>query len=141
MTSVECSIGDIWEHSERLGEDIVYCSDFSTGKNVSYQLGATEGKKNDTGKVDWSLLHPDLVEPLIAALEYGEKKYGYENWQKDFGPNYRRRFCAARRRHEKDAWNDPLAINENDGGCYYLAQVAINALFELYHARKKAGLL
>jgi len=99
----------------------------------------SEGKKFDKGKLDWSLLDFDLVEPLIPVLMLGEDRYGYENWQKDFGPHYSRRFKAARRRHERAAHRDPLAINKDDGNVHHLAQVAINALFELYHARVQAG--
>lgn len=97
-----------------------------------------EGKKYDVGKMDWSLLDFDLIEPLIPVLTLGEARYGFENWKKDFGPNTKRRFRAARLRHEKAAHADSLAINEQDGNVYHLAQVAINALFELYHTKKKA---
>jgi len=99
----------------------------------------SEGLKFDTGKLDWSLMDFDLIEPLVEILAHGEKVYGYENWKKDFGPNFKRRFRAARLRHERDAHADSLARNVQDGNVYHLAQVAINALFELYHARKNAG--
>lgn len=98
----------------------------------------SEGKKFDEGKLDWSLLDMDLIEPLIPILMLGEERYGFENWQKDFGPKWRRRFRAARLRHEQKCQADPLAINEKDGDVYHLAQVALNALFELWHARQKA---
>lgn len=97
----------------------------------------TEGKKFDTDKLDLSLLDYDLIEPLIDVLSLGESRYDYENWKKDFGPNYQRRFRAAMRRHDRSSHNNPLAKNEADGNVYHLAQVAVNALFELYHARKK----
>lgn len=97
----------------------------------------SEGKKFDDGKRDWSLLDFELIEPLIPILELGEERYGYENWKKDFGPKWKRRFRAARLRHEQKCQADSLAINEKDGNVYHLAQVAINALFELYHARQK----
>jgi len=99
----------------------------------------SEGIKHDSGKLDWSLLDYDLVEPLIPVLMLGESRYGYENWKKDFGPNYQRRFRAAMMRHDRVCMKDPLAINTDDGNVYHLAQVAINALFELYHARKISG--
>lgn len=97
----------------------------------------SEGKKFDTGKLDLSLLDYDLIEPLIDVLSLGESRYDYENWKKDFGPNFQRRFRAAMRRHDRASHNRPLAKNEADGNVYHLAQVATNALFELYHARIK----
>ena len=100
-----------------------------------------EGKKFDSGKLDWSLLDMELVEPLILVLALGEERYGYLNWRRDFGPDFARRFQAARKRHEKECQYDSLSISEKDGGIYHLAQVAINALFELHHARKKEGLI
>lgn len=99
---------------------------------------AAEGKKFDDGKLDWSLLDMEFIEPLIPIFALGEKRYGYLNWQKDFGPDFSRRFQAARKRHEKAAQYNPLAQNEDDDNVYHLAQVAWNALEELYHARKKA---
>jgi hypothetical protein len=93
------------------------------------------GLKHDKGKLDWSLLDFELVEPLIEVLMLGESRYGYENWKKSF-VNGNRRFRAARLRHEQAAQSDPTARNAEDGNCYHLAQVALNALFQLYHARK-----
>lgn len=95
------------------------------------------GLKDDKLKLDWSLLDFDLIEPLIHVLVLGEQRYNFENWKKDFGPNDQRRFRAAMIRHIKAAGNDPLSINEADGGVYHYAQIAINALFALYHAKKK----
>lgn len=97
------------------------------------------GKKHDAGKLDLSLLDYELIRPLIEVLALGEARYGYQNWQKDFGPNWQRRFRAAMRRHDAASHGNPLARNSEDGNVYHLAQVAINALFELYHARKAAG--
>lgn len=98
---------------------------------------STAGKKHDRGKLDYSLLDLGLMEPLVPVLELGEQRYGYENWKKDFGPNYERRFRAAMLRHVKECQGKPLAVNDQDGGVYHLAQVAINALFLLYHAKQK----
>lgn len=90
-----------------------------------------EGKKNDSGKLDWSLLPLDFVEPLVPIFAHGEKEYGFENWRKPFD-NRRRRFNAALKRHLKECERNPLAINEQDGGVYHLAQIAWNALELLY---------
>lgn len=96
-----------------------------------------DGKKHDIGKLDWSLLDLDFVEPMVAIFALGEERYDFLNWQKDFGPAFSSRFQAARMRHSKECQYNPLAVNEDDGGVYHLAQVAWNALQELYHARKQ----
>lgn len=90
-----------------------------------------EGKKFDGQKLDWSLLPLDFVEPLVPIFKIGEERYGYENWRKEF-TNPRRRFNAALKRHLKECERNPLAINEEDGGVYHLAQIAWNALELLY---------
>jgi len=101
----------------------------------------TEGLKFDSGKIDFSLLPLEVLEPLIKVFEHGESKYGFENWRKDFGTAYRRRFIAAMLRHTKDAQRFPLAINEKDGGVYHLAQVAWNALILLHHEIEKSNVV
>lgn len=97
----------------------------------------SEGLKFDGGKLDWSVLDLELIEPLVEVLELGMQKYGYENWRKDFGPNYRRRFKAARLRHEKEAAKDLALMNHEDHHVYHLAQISVNALFQLYHELKE----
>lgn len=97
---------------------------------------SNEGLKHDKGKLDWSLLPLDFVEPLVPVFKIGEQRYGYENWRKGFD-NPRRRFNAALKRHLKECEQNPLAINEEDGGVYHLAQIAWNALQLLYHELRK----
>jgi hypothetical protein len=98
---------------------------------------ARDGLKDDVGKLDLSILDYELIEPLIQVLLVGEKKYHYESWKKDFGMNYKRRFQAAMRRHDWESSKDPLKKNHEDGGVYHLAQVAINALFLLWHSKNE----
>lgn len=94
------------------------------------------GLKFDIGKKDWSLLPLEFVEDLVPVFSHG-LKYGYENWRKDFGPEYQRRFIAAMKRHlDEVERHGPLAINTDDGDVYHLAQIAWNALALLYHAKK-----
>lgn len=39
-------------------------------------------KRFNSGKPRWSLLHFNSLEPLVRAMEYGEGKYGRDNWKK-----------------------------------------------------------
>lgn len=99
------------------------------------------GKKFDAGKLDWSLLPLSFVKPLVPIFALGEKRYGFENWKRDF-ENEQRRFLASLKRHlEEVEEHGPLAINDDDDGVYHAAQIAWNALRlllgALRHERKK----
>jgi hypothetical protein len=95
-----------------------------------------KGTKFDTGKLDWSHLPVDVIEPLVAVFSFGAEKYGRENWRKGF-ENSDNRLHASRMRHIVDCQYDPLAINEDDGGVYHEAQVAWNSLVRLHHALER----
>ena len=62
----------------------------------------TEGKKNDSGKSDYSLLTRPMLESMIAALMYGENKYSRGNFKGGFTNT---RLLAAAMRHIM-AFND-----------------------------------
>lgn len=105
-------------------------------KETSRAQQSEVGLKFDSGKADWSLLPLEFVEDLVPVFHHG-LKYGYENWRKDFGPDYERRFLAALKRHLNEVEkHGPLNINMADGQVYHLAQIAWNALTLLYHAKR-----
>ncbi len=54
------------------------------------------GRKNDAGKLDWSILQLDLLEDTIRVLMFGETKYDRENY-KHVTPT--RRYWSAFLRH------------------------------------------
>jgi hypothetical protein len=95
-----------------------------------------EGKKFDKDKLDWSVLDLAFIEPLIPVFKLGEHRYGYLNHLNPF-ENSSRRFYAAIMRHMRASQYDPLAINEEDGGVYHLAQIAWDALQRLSQALKE----
>ncbi len=39
------------------------------------------GRKDDIGKLDWTLLPMDVLEDVVKVLEYGARKYERENWK------------------------------------------------------------
>jgi len=41
-----------------------------------------EGRKDDTGKIQWSLLPVEAVESIVRVLMFGAKKYAAWNWVK-----------------------------------------------------------
>ncbi len=93
-----------------------------------------EGVKHDQGKLDWSTIPLEILEPLVQVFEAGAKKYGYMNCLKAF-ENGDRRFFAAAMRHTVDSQEDVLA-KDDDTGCYHAAQAAWNHLLRLHHARR-----
>lgn len=44
-------------------------------------MSGEPGRKNDAGKLDWSILQLDLLEDTIRVLMFGETKYDRENYQ------------------------------------------------------------
>lgn len=95
-----------------------------------------DGLKYDNGKRQWSLLERELIEPLIEVFEAGVKKYGRDNWKKGF-EDRENRFFDAMQRHAWAAKGKPLAIDE-ETGCYHKAQVAWNALVDLWYEIQEA---
>ena len=40
-----------------------------------------EGSRDNSSKLDWSLVDFDALEPLVKVLAFGEKKYSRDNWK------------------------------------------------------------
>lgn len=101
----------------------------------------SEGKKFDTGKLDWSVMPLSFVKHLVPVFKFGESTYGYENWKKDFDTpemTEERRFVSAIKRHlEAVEEQGPLAINAKDGNVYHAAQIAWDALRLLWGAIRR----
>ena len=56
-----------------------------------------EGKKDDTGKLDWALLPLYPIREVIKVLMWGEKNYDRDNWL--LVANFRLRYYNAAMRH------------------------------------------
>lgn len=61
------------------------------------QMLATEGRKYDTGKPDYTLLPWDAVEEIVKVLDFGARKYARDNWKHVDGA--KTRYLAAAFRH------------------------------------------
>jgi len=55
------------------------------------------GRKDDSGKRDWTLLPFDALEQVVLVLEHGARKYGRDNWKKL--DNLEERYKKALMRH------------------------------------------
>jgi len=95
------------------------------------------GIKHDQGKLDWSVIPLEILEPLVAVFMAGEKKYGYLNCMKKFEDGDRRLFAAAMR-HAVECQHEPLA-KDGDTGCFHEAQAAWNHLMRLFHAQQEVN--
>ena len=58
---------------------------------------ATEGRKFDAAKPDYTLLPWDAVEQIVRVLDFGAKKYARDNWKHVVDAD--RRYLAAAFRH------------------------------------------
>ena len=100
-----------------------------------------KGIKHDEGKQEWYAMPLVLLKPLADVFTAGEKKYETFNCLNPFDEP-ERRFYNSLMRHLEAAQVDPLAEDE-ETGCYHLAQVAFSALLRLHNCleEKKRDLL
>lgn len=109
--------------------------DYSTEKVAESLVTKGEGRKDDQGKVDWTLLPIDGLREVVLVLEHGERKYGRDNWrQVEHG---RIRYLKAAFRHAfayaKGEQTDP------ETGLHHLAHLTCCCLFilDLFDPRKQ----
>lgn len=100
-------------------------------KKPSAKLGF--GTKFDTDKQQWYRMPLVMIKPLADVYCIAGKKYPPFNCLQPF-ENGDARLYDAMMRHVEASQIDPLAINEEDGGVYHLAQVAFSALTRLHNA-------
>jgi hypothetical protein len=83
----------------------VICSEWKESKDI-------EGRKDDQGKLDWTLLPFKTLEGAVKVLMHGAKKYSRDNWKKV--PDGAQRYTAALLRHLID-YLSGNRIDEEDG--------------------------
>jgi hypothetical protein len=88
-----------------------------------------QGRKDDAGKLEWSLLPKGSSHAVIRVLMFGAKKYGRENWIQV--PEARQRYYDALMRHMDAWWQDPKS-KDADTGESHLAHAICCAMFLLY---------
>jgi hypothetical protein len=81
--------------------------------------------KLDNGKLMWDLLPLKLVEPVVAVLTYGAKKYKPHSWRRV--RNGKQRYWAALMRHLVDYQNGEILDKES--GLPHLWHAACNIVF------------
>ena len=107
-------------------------------KGVVIVNGVTEGKKDDSNKLDWSLLPLEAVQEEVKVLMHGANKYGANNYKEL--DNFKTRYINALFRHMI-----AYAIGERidpETGLSHMAHVACNAHFLIWgemHGKNDKG--
>lgn len=85
------------------------------------------GAKSDKGKLQLSVVPPQIIREIAKVREYGNQKYSDpENWKRvDM-----EKFHDALLRHILAAWNDPGAVDP-ESGLLHLSHAACNLAFIL----------
>jgi len=84
-------------------EHAVYWSLYRTANKLNIDAPISEivsedtGRKDDSGKPDYSLIPPFAIDALARVLTFGAKKYSRDNWRKV--PDAKNRYIAAALRH------------------------------------------
>lgn len=87
----------------------------------------TEGRKDDGGKLRWSLFPAGTLKEILEVLEIGAKKYDVDNWKKV--QDARRRYYDALMRHVESWWSGE--VNDPEDGKHHLAHAGCCLLFLL----------
>lgn len=100
----------------------------SYGADVS-MVDTAPGRKDDSGKRDWTLLPLGALEQVVLVLEHGERKYGRNNWKK---------LDNLEERYIKALWRHLVAATEGESpdpetGLPHLAHIVCSALFIMEH--------
>ena len=95
---------------------------------------ASEGRKDDNGKLPYHLLAPEFLEGTAAVLAFGAAKYAPRNWER--GMAWSRPFSALMRRMW--AWWRGEA-KDTETGFSHLHHAACCLMFLAAYEARKAG--
>lgn len=104
--------------------------DVKDGITVAADTETTSFKKNDQGKLQWSLMPFEQLEDVVRVLMYGAEKYERDNWKKCDDIN---RYKDSLMRHVT-AYIEGNKFDNGPGGdnLHHLAHAICNCLFILY---------
>lgn len=103
----------------------------------SFEEGLQELKKfqalrYNEGKVQWSLVDFQSLEPMVRVLEYGAKKYARDNWKKGMPAS---QILESMLRHTFKLMNGEFVDEESM--CEHVGHIQCNALFLAYVLKNK----
>ena len=91
--------------------------------------------KNDSGKLQWSILPFEQLEDVVKVLMHGAETYTRDNWQKCDDPN---RYVDALMRHVIAYKNgEKLDTGTGGDGLPHLAHAVCNCLFLMWFDSNK----
>ena len=94
---------------------------------INMQKNDTNGRKFDTGKLQYGLLPPEALRQVVEVLTYGATKYAPDNWR--YVPEAKRRYFDAAQRHIWE-WKAGEA-NDSETGASHLAHAICCLMFLL----------
>ncbi len=100
----------------------------------SSKLKLEEGRKDDTGKLPYHLLPPELLEAVSSVLDFGQRKYSARNWEA--GMDWSRVF-AALQRHMWAWWGGE--DKDPETGMSHLHHAATNLAFLIAYHKRSVG--
>lgn len=95
---------------------------------TEYCVPNIRGRKDDLGKLRYSLIPAGVIEEVVKVLMVGANIYGDDNWQQV--ENARTRYYDALRRHAEKRRSGE--IRDKDSGLLHAAHEAANALFAVW---------
>ena len=87
----------------------------------------TNGRKFDSGKLQYGLIPPEALRETVAVLTYGATKYAPDNWR--YVPDAKRRYFDAAQRHIW-AWKAG-EVTDSETGANHLAHAICCLMFLL----------
>ena len=106
------------------------------------------GRKDDNGKLNYSIMPLNEIEEIMGVIQMGANKYEIDNWKDMEDPM---RFMAAMERHYisymkavqhnadikagriKDNMTDRDKRRDKESMKSHLAHIAVNAIFKMWH--------
>ena len=90
-------------------------------------------RKDDAGKLRWSLLPWDAVAEVVRVLEFGAAKYSIDGWRTV--PDAERRYYDAMIRHVVASQRE---ARDPESGLLHMSHAACNAIFLVWFALQRA---
>lgn len=94
-----------------------------------------QAMRDNYGKLQWSLMDTESMEPMIRVLEYGAKKYSADNWKKGLPL---RGVFESMLRHLFALMNGE--DDDPESGLPHIGHIQCNAMFIAYYLKHKPEL-
>ncbi|MEM4710645.1 MAG: DUF5664 domain-containing protein [Candidatus Woesearchaeota archaeon] len=94
-----------------------------------------KGLRYNDGKLKWTLIDYNALEPLVEVLEFGTKKYSENNWKKGL---YVTDICDSLLRHIYSFLNGEN--NDKESKLPHIGHILANSMFLSYMLKNKPEL-